>query len=157
MSLPASDRLILALYPENSYAWTPEGEADLRVVARRRGVSVEVGRFSAEAGEALVAGDLAQWQAPGPAKRARLVLTAEGRAQALLIMAEAEAARIRKLDEAMNSVCAATQQRELVLAAGEVVGKSQSTLILANSLNDVSGMLGANQLARQAALAAATR
>ena len=81
MSLPASDRLILALYPENSYAWTPEGEADLRVVARRRGVSVEVGRFSAEAGEALVAGGLAQWQAPGPAKRARLVLTAEGAAR----------------------------------------------------------------------------
>lgn len=84
MSLPASDRLILALYPENSYAWTPEGEADLRVVARRRGVSVEAGRFSAEAGEALVAAGLAQWQEPGPARRARLVLNAEGRAQASL-------------------------------------------------------------------------
>jgi hypothetical protein len=84
MSLPASDRLILALYPENSYAWVPEGEVVLRAVARRRGVSVEVGRFGPEAGEALVAAGLAQWQAPGPARRARLVLTAEGRATAAL-------------------------------------------------------------------------
>ncbi len=84
MSLPASDRLILALYPENSYAWAPDGERDLRAVARRRGVSVEVGRFSKEAGEALVAGGLAQWQALGPARRARLTLTSEGRARAAL-------------------------------------------------------------------------
>ena len=101
--------------------------------------------------------DLLVKRTQAQAERQSDIICAEGRAQALLIMAEAEAARIRKLDEAMNSVCAATQQRELVLAAGEVVGKSQSTLILANSLNDVSGMLGANQLARQAALAAATR
>ncbi len=84
MTLPASDRLILALYPENSYAWVPEGEAALRAVARRRGVSVEVGRFDPAAGEALVAAGLAQWQEPGPARRARLVLTAQGRTRAAL-------------------------------------------------------------------------
>ena len=84
MILPASDRLLLALFPESSYAWTPEGEADLRVVARRRAVSVETGRFAAEAGAALVNADLARWQEPGPSRRARLVLTAEGRERAAL-------------------------------------------------------------------------
>ena len=84
MSLLASDRLLLALYPENSYAWLPDGERDLRAVARRRAVSVETGRFSGEAGAALVEAGLALWQAAGPSGWARLVLTQEGRARAAL-------------------------------------------------------------------------
>jgi hypothetical protein len=84
MSLPASDRLLLALYPENSYAWASEGGRDLRAVARRRSVSVEVGRFAGAAGEALVEAGLARWQEAGPSGRARLVLTQEGRERAAL-------------------------------------------------------------------------
>ena len=84
MSLASSDRLLLALYPENSYAWLADGEA-LRAVAPRRGVSVEVGRFTMEAGEALVASGFAAWQEAGPSRRARLALTPTGRERAALV------------------------------------------------------------------------
>ena len=87
MSFPSSQRLFLALSADASYAWRPDdagSKGELRAVARRRNVSVETGRFPAEAGEALVAAGLAEWQAPGPARRARLVLTPEGRAKAAL-------------------------------------------------------------------------
>jgi len=47
-------------------------------------------------------------------------------------------------------VSAASQQRELVLAAAEVVGKTQSTLFLADSMSSVNNMLGAQMVAQQA-------
>jgi regulator of protease activity HflC (stomatin/prohibitin superfamily) len=78
------------------------------------------------------------------------VLRAEGRAKAISIIADAEASRIRKLDQAMSAVSAASQQRELVLAAAEVVGKTQSTLFLADSMSSVNNMLGAQMMAQQA-------
>jgi hypothetical protein len=56
----------------------------LRAVARRRSVSVEIGRFAASAGAALVEAGLARWQEAGPSGRLRLVLTQEGRARAAL-------------------------------------------------------------------------
>jgi hypothetical protein len=86
----------VALLPEASYAWRPEG-GDLRAVARRRNVSVETGRFSADAGEALVEAALAAWQAPGPSRAARLVLTPEGRARAQLTQGEAAVEPARAL------------------------------------------------------------
>jgi regulator of protease activity HflC (stomatin/prohibitin superfamily) len=76
------------------------------------------------------------------------ILRAQGKAQAIAILAEAEASRIKKVDQAMNSVCAATQQRELVLAASQVMENSSSALILANSIGDVSNMLGASMLSK---------
>lgn len=85
MSLGSSDRLLLALYPENSYAFTSDAGDDLRAVAPRRGVSVESGRFTLEAGAALVAAGFAHWQAAGPSRRARLMLNEAGRARAALV------------------------------------------------------------------------
>ena len=85
MSFPTSHRLLRALLADTSYAWRPDGpDGDLRVVARRRNVSVETGRFPSESGAVLVEASLAAWQPAGPARRERLVLTAEGRARAAL-------------------------------------------------------------------------
>jgi len=78
------------------------------------------------------------------------ILRAQGKAQAIAILAEAEASRIKKVDQAMSSVCAATQQRELVLAASQVMENSGSSLILANSIGDVSNMLGASMMSKAA-------
>lgn len=76
------------------------------------------------------------------------ILRAQGKAQAIAILAEAEASRIKKVDQAMSNVCAATQQRELVLAASSVMENSGSSLILANSIGDVSSMLGASMMSK---------
>ncbi len=90
MSFPTSHRLLRALLADTSYAWRPDGpDGDLRVVARRRNVSVETGRFPSESGAVLVEASLAAWQPAGPARRERLVLTAEGRARAALLQGEA--------------------------------------------------------------------
>ncbi|MDB5643399.1 MAG: putative ATPase involved in replication initiation [Hyphomicrobiales bacterium] len=97
MTFSTSHRLIVALYNDNSYAWRPDGDGgELRVVARRRNVSVETGRFPAEAGAALIGSGLAEWQEPGPSRRERLVLTAQGRARASLTQGDngVEPARI---------------------------------------------------------------
>ncbi|MDB5545359.1 MAG: hypothetical protein JWO64_2508 [Hyphomicrobiales bacterium] len=90
MSFPSSQRLLVALLADTSYAWRADSESgEVRVVARRRNVSVETGRFPGEAGAALVASGLAEWQAPGASRRERLVLTPEGRARAGLTQGEA--------------------------------------------------------------------
>ena len=101
MSLASSDRLLLALYPENSYAWLTEDGA-LRAVARRRGVSVETGRFTAEAGEALVGAGLAAWQEAGPSRRARLALTPSGRERAALVEGAHQLAPVRAMKGALR-------------------------------------------------------
>src|SRR3954451_9843959 len=89
MSFPTSRRLHMALFADNSYAWRPEeGGDELRTVARRRNVSVETGRFPAEAGAALVEAGLAEWQTAGASRRERLVLTPAGRARAALTQGE---------------------------------------------------------------------
>lgn len=69
------------------------------------------------------------------------VLRAQGHAKAIGILAEADADRISKLDEAMSRVCATTQQRELVRASGEVLKDSKSTILLAHSAVDVASLL----------------
>ncbi len=89
MIAQASQRLLTALFTDNSYAWQPEGAGgELRTVARRRNVSVETGRFTPEAAQTLVAAGFAVWEEPGPSRRTRLTLTAEGRARAALTQGE---------------------------------------------------------------------
>jgi regulator of protease activity HflC (stomatin/prohibitin superfamily) len=70
-------------------------------------------------------------------------MRAQGHAKAISILADAEAARISKLDAAMAGVSEVTARRELVLAAGEVMAKSATNLVIAPSAVDVAGMLGA--------------
>jgi len=84
MSLLSSRRLLVSLSAENSYAWSP-APGELRAVARRRNVSVETGRFTMEAGEALLEAGFAEWQAAGRSGRPRLVLNEAGRARAALV------------------------------------------------------------------------
>eukprot|EP01138_Halocafeteria_seosinensis_P003296 gb/GECG01003371.1/.p1 GENE.gb/GECG01003371.1/~~gb/GECG01003371.1/.p1 ORF type:complete len:453 (+),score=70.51 gb/GECG01003371.1/:1-1359(+) len=70
------------------------------------------------------------------------VARAEGTSKSMGIIAEAEAKRIRKLDEAMRGVCELTAQREVIRAGGEVMGKTKSTMLLANNVAHASAMLG---------------
>ena len=46
----------------------------------------------------------------------------------------------------MAAVCAATQARELVLASGEVLKSTNTSLVLAHSAADVANLLGAGGL-----------
>lgn len=78
---------------------------------------------------------------PSPSQTAE-VIRAEGRARATAIIAAAEADRIRKIDEAMRSVSSITAQRELIKASGEVLSEAKSSVILAQSIADVSQLLG---------------
>ncbi|MDB5596743.1 MAG: putative ATPase involved in replication initiation [Hyphomicrobiales bacterium] len=86
MTASTSLRLLAALAPQHAYGWLGDGEgtAGIRIVTRRRNVSVETGCFPPEAAETLVARGLAIWEAPGPARRARLTLTDRGRDSAAL-------------------------------------------------------------------------
>lgn len=70
------------------------------------------------------------------------IARAEGTAKSMGIIAEAEAKRIRQLDDAMRDVCEVTAQREIIRAGGEVIGKTKSTLLLANNVANASYMLG---------------
>ena len=75
------------------------------------------------------------------AAQAGEVLRAQGHAQAVGILAAADADRISKLDEAMSRVCVTTQQRELVRASGEVLRDCRSSVLLAHSAVDVASLL----------------
>ena len=86
--------------------------------------------------------DLQVKRTQAAAEQASEIMRAEGRAKAIAILAEAEAARVRTLDAAMASVSTVTQQRELVLASGEVLKASQSSLLIANNTSDVATLLG---------------
>lgn len=89
--------------------------------------------------------DLQVKRTQAAAEQASEIMRAEGRARAIAILAEAEAARVRTLDAAMASVSAVTQQRELVLASGEVLRASQSSLLIAHNTSDVANLLGAGR------------
>lgn len=80
--------------------------------------------------------------AQATAEQTQTVILAEGRARAIAIIAEADANRIRVLDEAMSKASPLTAQRELIRASGEVLSESKSSVILARSIADVSSMLG---------------
>ena len=75
------------------------------------------------------------------------VTRAEGRANAMRIIATAEADRIRTLDQAMKATSSVTQQRELIRATGDAISESKSTLLLGRSIVDVSRILGAQAIA----------
>lgn len=114
MSLHTADRLLSALAGDHAYAWRAE-DGSLRAVARRRNVSVEIGRYSAEAGAFLVEAGLARWRAA--AARDRLVLTEEGRARAALIDAGAGLEPARALQGApIREEGAIVEQAESPLA-----------------------------------------
>ncbi len=117
MPFSTSHRLLVALFADTSYAWRPDGpDGDLRVVGRRRNVSVETGRFPAEAGVVLVDARLAAWQPAGPSRRERLVLTTEGRARAALTQGEAGVEPARAL------------QGDLVRTNGQLVDAAEDPL-----------------------------
>lgn len=117
MSHSPSHRLLLALLADTSYAWRPDGsDGDVRVVARRRNVSVETGRFPAESAATLVEAALADWQPAGPSRRERLVLTAAGRARAALTQGEAAVEPARAL------------QGDLVRTNGQLVDSAENPL-----------------------------
>ena len=69
----------------------------------------------------------------GCARQAAEVIEAEGHARATEILAGAEAERVATLDAAMAKACATSQQRELVLAAGDVIKNSGATVLMGAS------------------------
>lgn len=74
------------------------------------------------------------------------VIQANGNASALGIMAEAEAKRIRKLDQALSSVSHISQQRELIRASADVLKESKATVLLAPDVAGIGRILGPNGL-----------
>jgi regulator of protease activity HflC (stomatin/prohibitin superfamily) len=91
--------------------------------------------------------DLEVKRTQASAEQASEVMRAEGRARATGILAEAEAARIKTVDAAMATVSAATQQRELIIASGEILKATQTSLVIAPSSADVPGLLGGRGVA----------
>lgn len=91
-------------------------------------------------------------RAQAAAEQSADVIRAEGRARALQIstradadrtavMAEAEAARIARVDAALAAVSPLTAQRELIAAAGAVMKEARASVVFARSPADVAGML----------------
>merc|ERR1711871_1266705 len=74
------------------------------------------------------------------------ITAAKGEAQAMQILAQAKADSIRKLDEAIGSVSKVTQQSELIKMSGEVISKTQSTLVLADNIGALAPLLGVGGL-----------
>merc|ERR1719453_2628251 len=75
------------------------------------------------------------------ARQAAEIIEAEGKARATEILASAEAERVATLDAAMGKACATSQQRELVLAAGDVLKNSGATVLMGSSPADTASML----------------
>lgn len=127
MSATAALRLLTALLPPGAYGWWPDAASptELRVVARRRNVSVEAGRFPASAVDLLLAAGLVAWEEPGPSQRARLVLTAEGRGRADLAAGPCalEPARLLHGDLARDTLIVAD------VATPVVVDEAESPLV----------------------------
>lgn len=70
------------------------------------------------------------------------ITLARGQAEAMRIIADSEASRIKKLDEAMSSVCSVTQERELIRAAGEALSGANATVVLSQSVPDLGSLFG---------------
>ena len=68
-------------------------------------------------------------------------MRAEGKARAMNILAQAEANRIRTLDDAMSKISHVTQQRELIRSTGEAIEKSKSSVFMGRNFVDVTRML----------------
>ena len=70
-------------------------------------------------------------------------MAAEGKAQATQIIAGAEALRVKLMDEQFSLLKSPlSTQREALLAAGEVLKGSNSSLVLAQSPSDAALLLG---------------
>ena len=69
------------------------------------------------------------------------ITAAKGKSQSMQILAQAQADAIRTIDEAMQNVSEVTQQQELIKQAGEVLGKTQSTLVLADNIGALAPLL----------------
>lgn len=82
------------------------------------------------------------------------VTRAEGEARAIEILAEAEAGRIRKIDEAMSKASANTRDRETFKIAADVVAASKSSMIIASGARDATSMLVGQQMIAAASGAA---
>ncbi len=77
------------------------------------------------------------------AEKASVILEAEGKAQATQIIAGAEALRVKLMDEQFSLLKSPlSQQREALLAAGEVLRGSSSNLVIAQSPSDAALILG---------------
>jgi regulator of protease activity HflC (stomatin/prohibitin superfamily) len=77
------------------------------------------------------------------AEKASEILKAEGKAQATQIIAAAEALRVKLMDEQFSLLKSPlSQQREALLAAGEVLKGSNTSLVLAASPADAAMLLG---------------
>jgi regulator of protease activity HflC (stomatin/prohibitin superfamily) len=77
------------------------------------------------------------------AEKAAEILRAEGKAAATSVIAVAEANRVKLMDDTFSLLKSpVSQQRETLLAAGEVLRGSNSTLVLAGSPLDAAQMLG---------------
>ena len=77
------------------------------------------------------------------ADKASEILRAEGQASATGIIAAAEANRVKLMDDTFSLLKSPiTSQRETLLAAGEVLRGSNSTLVLSASPLDAANMLG---------------
>lgn len=72
------------------------------------------------------------------------IIRANGNASAITIMADAEAERICKLDNALSKVSDATRQRELVRTAGDALNKANATVLLAPNVEGIGRILGPN-------------
>merc|ERR1719263_747234 len=68
-------------------------------------------------------------------------MRAEGKARSMKILAQAEADRIRTLDDAMSKICDVTQQRELIRSTGDALEKGKSSVLLGKSFVDVTRMI----------------
>ena len=69
------------------------------------------------------------------------ITAAKGKSQSMQILAQAQADAIRTIDEAMQNVSEVTQQQELIKQAGEVLGKTQSALVLADNIGALAPLL----------------
>mmetsp|Transcript_37908 Transcript_37908/g.55878 ORF Transcript_37908/g.55878 Transcript_37908/m.55878 type:complete len:656 (+) Transcript_37908:75-2042(+) len=60
-------------------------------------------------------------------------IKAEAKSDTIRIIGDAEAARIRKIDDAMSSICVPSQRREMILSAAETLKAANSTLIFSDA------------------------
>ncbi len=86
--------------------------------------------------------ELAVKRAEAQAEQQAEVMRAEGKARSIGLLAAAEADRVRTLDAALSSVKSPlTQQREMLLAAGEVMRSSKTSIVLARSPADAAALM----------------
>jgi len=89
--------------------------------------------------------ELVQVKADADSKVA--LINAHGQAEAMSIMADADAARIKTISQALDNSCIAMQQVEAIKASGNALGSS-STVFLAENSGALATLLGGAQGAK---------